>query len=485
MSVCEERASILRGEGAMIFNMVCDRATPTQWAEWLRVPLEHAAGTGNADLVDKLLKAGADGSAGWEGCDGKTLLHAAAEGGSEQAISALMRAGADQDMETEVQPKWQTPLHRAALGGKVDTAKALILAGANVEALDDDRDSPLHLAIKGGHAGLAGDLLLGGAFPNIEDSDGHLPMQLAASRGQDAVVRSLLLKRVEVDCCSFRSPRTPLLLAVGYGHLSTVNLLLAAGADETLSYLIHTPLSVATEHDNADIIAAIAKAGGDVNVGNDSGVVPLAFAAYHGSCSAMHALLRLGACVHLTKPDTGCTPLHFACQRGNAGAADLLLRWGADETDEDYFGRTPSDCIPDIAEAPERDRPRLERLSKFLSSAPQDRAWRRRGMLACCRAHPDRVRLGVEIPDTAEAIGQPQGRPSRRARRGQVELDVPIGGAQNDGELWSGNSARAGTRAAREGSSGCGGCDGGFDGVAAWLMALTDDEVFRNIVGFL
>eukprot|EP00903_Cladosiphon_okamuranus_P011502 g10831.t1 len=62
----EERV-ILKDFGALIFNMVCDRATPKQWAEWLQVPLEHAAGTGNADLVNGLLKAGAVVRAGGKG----------------------------------------------------------------------------------------------------------------------------------------------------------------------------------------------------------------------------------------------------------------------------------------------------------------------------------------------------------------------------------------------------------------------------------
>ncbi|CAN0293773.1 unnamed protein product, partial [Hapterophycus canaliculatus] len=71
MSGYEHRASILEGAGDTIFKLVCERATPGQWTEWLRAPLEHAAGTGNQDLVDKLLRAGANGSAGWRGCHGE------------------------------------------------------------------------------------------------------------------------------------------------------------------------------------------------------------------------------------------------------------------------------------------------------------------------------------------------------------------------------------------------------------------------------
>lgn len=60
------RASLhcLAGE---IFKLVSDGATPEQWAEWLRAPLEHAAPAGNVEIFNALIGAGADGSAGWTG----------------------------------------------------------------------------------------------------------------------------------------------------------------------------------------------------------------------------------------------------------------------------------------------------------------------------------------------------------------------------------------------------------------------------------
>eukprot|EP00903_Cladosiphon_okamuranus_P011498 g10829.t1 len=120
----EDRTFILQGAGAMIFNIVCDRSTPEQWAAWRRVPLEHAAGTANVNLVDKLLKAGANGSADWKGCNGQSLLHAAAGGGNEQVVSAYVRAGAKEDMHTKAQSKGRTTLYLAAVGGDVAATKA-------------------------------------------------------------------------------------------------------------------------------------------------------------------------------------------------------------------------------------------------------------------------------------------------------------------------------------------------------------------------
>ena len=97
MTTYRERAP-LEGFEIEIFKLVSRSATPEQWKEWLRVPLEHAAARGNLDLFNKLLGAGASGSAGWKGCDGRTLLDAAAVGGNADVATALLRAGAQPDV---------------------------------------------------------------------------------------------------------------------------------------------------------------------------------------------------------------------------------------------------------------------------------------------------------------------------------------------------------------------------------------------------
>ena len=96
-----ERAS-LEGLAGEIFKLVSRRATPEQWSEWLRVPLEHAAADGNADLFNALIGAGANGRAGWRGCEGRTLFDAAAVGGNAEVVSALVAAGAGSGRERGV-----------------------------------------------------------------------------------------------------------------------------------------------------------------------------------------------------------------------------------------------------------------------------------------------------------------------------------------------------------------------------------------------
>lgn len=93
-------------------RLVSRGATPEQWAEWLRVPLEHAAAEGNHGVVDKLPGVGADGSAGWKGCGSQSSLpRCAAVGGSEGVAPALLRAGAQPDMNVlSAAPSSQSPL---------------------------------------------------------------------------------------------------------------------------------------------------------------------------------------------------------------------------------------------------------------------------------------------------------------------------------------------------------------------------------------
>lgn len=64
MNPCTQRLWCLQGLEGELLKIVFYGATPEQWAEWLRVPLEHAVARGNLGLVDQLLGAGANGGAG-------------------------------------------------------------------------------------------------------------------------------------------------------------------------------------------------------------------------------------------------------------------------------------------------------------------------------------------------------------------------------------------------------------------------------------
>lgn len=250
-------------------------------------------------------------------------------------------------------------------------------------------------------------------------------------------------------------------------RLSTVKVLLDGGADVNFQMTSAvTVLHVAPRYNRANIIRALIEAGAGIDARNSGGQTPLWYSAYQGSCTAMLSLLQQGAKVNIAS-NHGWTPLHTACHKGKPDAADLLLRWGADEKVISSSGKIPRARIPDIAQAAEANLPRLARLSKLLSNTPQDRVWRRRGFLVMCREQAGRLRLVVEIQGAvAGAIGR------------QVMVE------EKDSAQGRGGGLRASRSPHSAGSAGCDGPGGPFGILGAWL-AMTNDDVFRKIVGFL
>ncbi|CAM9847991.1 unnamed protein product [Scytosiphon promiscuus] len=142
------------------------------------------------------------------------------------------------------------------------------------------------------------------------------------------------------------------------------------------------------------------EAGANVDQDSSRGTTALHLAAT-GNLAAVRSLVKNGASVS-KKCKVHSTPLHAAAacagSRGTAEVADLLLRRGADEKAVNIYGKAAVDAI---RRAPEADagpiaREDVERVRQLLANAPADRAWRRRGFLAMCRAHYPTARVRLE-----------------------------------------------------------------------------------------
>lgn len=512
-SEAQPKRSLLDGYEPEIFKLVKDHATPEQWREWLRAPLEHAAAKGKTDLFTRLMDAGADGSTGWRGCHGRTLLIAAAHGKSDKVVRRLLTAGAkpevnfvfdgvdtyDEDacgesalheaadlgaeavsrvlLHAGADPNLrdsdeQTPLHVAARKGHHVVADILMLKGANLEARDSSLRTPLHLAAEEGHALCVSELLQGGANHNAWDYDGDTPLFLAAKEDMVDTFEELVAAGADLHARNQLLGMSVLDRAAHNRSMGVVRSILRHGVDitETDSDGI-TALHRAADGnlqslDNSGTVRILLKAGADIEAKTNASSTPLdcAVNGQYASSDTILALLEGGAAVN-ARLALGKTPLHTACRCSNADAVELLLRWGADETLTDEDGRTAGDMVgwwdesdsdDDDGEEYSGDRQHRaddQRIRDMLARAPADRSWRRRGWLVLCRSRPDQVELAVT---------------SNRRR----------------------SSANANAKGARmnEGGSvgdGTGGDTVDFARLIMNVVELDADAIFRLVVGFL
>eukprot|EP00903_Cladosiphon_okamuranus_P009973 g9459.t1 len=440
----ENREILLDWGGRRLLRLMYLRAGGEELAQWLRVPLRHGCLVADFDLVDELLKAGADGSNRGPCGNERPLLHVAVHGGSARIVRRLLTTAAALP-GIDDKAEGRTALQVAVGNGNQEAAKVLIKAGADV-------GGALDIAIQEGHEMIALDLLNAGADPN---GGGKVePLVLACQEGYVSTVKALLERGAAMDVFNVHG-EAPLHYAVksrASDAVAVIEALLAAGAD-------------VNAQDNSEPCGALKS--------------PLHIAARKGHYEAAHALLRHGADVYAKYVPSGWHPVHFACKKLHEDLVELLLRWEADEAILGRYGETASDCVPSEekirgGQDVEIRLAKRDRILKLLAHAPNDRAWRRRGFVVLCRAHPGRLRL---------ACGK-----DPRAGGGASASDSDSDSASDsDGHpgSWGNKMARQELAGARGEENIGDGAVGSFDRLAAWLVHLQDDNLFRQIVGFL
>ncbi|CAM9531418.1 unnamed protein product, partial [Laminaria digitata] len=439
---------LLQGSEGHLFNLVSYGATPDQWAEWLRVPLEHAAARGNLDLVTSLLDAGAGvKAAGWRGIRGRTLFDAAALGGNADVVSALLGTEARADAGVVSMSSGRSALYAAAKCGHMAAAQRLIVAGADVNFRDPtDNCGPLLRTVLDGHEQLAEELLNAGACPNMrgDGQRGWAPLHVAASCGQGDVLSALLAGGADKDALDDRGA-SPLHHAIVRDQVGSVRGLLATGADITTGGSFPA-LTLAASKGHGLIMKALLDHGADVNfcsptVGRTAlhaacsshaihmlvdagaevdaqrfdGGTPLHYAAASSSHEAMHALVQCAADTNARHSATNQTPLHVACQhqaRGVDAAVDLLLRLGVDETAIGGDGRTAFDLLGlQIADGRGCSDDEKQRARALLARAKQDRAWRRRCWPVVLRSRALKAAQHLTLSNSSQTSKMSSGHP--------------------------------------------------------------------------
>lgn len=243
-------------------------------------PLICAAASGRMELVEALLKAGADVNAGLsdsKNLDGSSPLVWAVRARSLVCATRLIEAGA---AVNSIQVYSESPIHVAAVQGDVNCLKLLLDNQADVRVLyGAERRNPLHLAAFEGNVDCIRLLLhTSKAQVNAKDSLGRTPLHLAALSQSVDSVEELLDNGAEIDICD-EMQETPLHSAVVKTRQSidVVKLLISKGANvNAKDQFGQTPLHIAAFNENSKLATLLIHSGADLSAKNRGKISALA-----------------------------------------------------------------------------------------------------------------------------------------------------------------------------------------------------------------
>ncbi len=290
-------------------------------------------------------------------------------------MRALIENGADVNA---VSKGGFTPLLFAARQGDIESGRLLLEHGANINVATRDRGGALILAINSGREQFAIFLVQQGIDPNAVDSGGisalhytlqagisalngaqHDP-QIAAGNGVESLWRPNMTELIEALLDHGANPNirisklvprpiqnkpkvflrgsTPFLLAAATGDIPTMKLLLAKGADPTLTSEDGTTAIMAAagvsraeqrpkdeEEKDLEALKFLVALGGDVKKANVNGLTAMHGAAYSGADTIVQYLADQGARLD-ARDKFGETPLSVAMGDPNQLQDDFSRR---------------------------------------------------------------------------------------------------------------------------------------------------------------
>lgn len=217
-------------------------------------------------------------------------LTAAAYDGTMHIVKMLLDAGAD------VNAPEGYAIQAAAAQGHYEVLQELLGRGADVNALTTHENFLEGTALQGatvtGQTEIVRLLLESGADPNHGSGEVSPPI-IAATRGAEAEILELLINaKPKIDVFGGPDMSTPLINAAAFMPVSSVEQLLAAGAD--------------------------------INLADNDGDTALIIASWRGDEDAVKCLLKNGADIMQSSPQTG-NPLKAALDQGNTECLELLV----------------------------------------------------------------------------------------------------------------------------------------------------------------
>ncbi|KAG2488330.1 hypothetical protein HYH03_013180 [Edaphochlamys debaryana] len=180
-------------------------------------------------------------------------------------------------------------------------------------------------------------------------------------QGDVALVRKLLEDGLSVAGERYPDDWTPLLCAVEKGHVEVAKVLIEAGADvhaydgiyedddgRDLNTTYTTPLHLAVSTGNAAMVKMLLEAKAVPRVRDRKDQTPIHIAAQKDDVELIRVLAEAGGQAVVNAGDQyGYTPLHHAAMNGHEEAVKALLAAGADRNATSWSNPSDADCFHD------------------------------------------------------------------------------------------------------------------------------------------
>ena len=304
--------------------------------EALNTPLHSAASAGNTGVCKVLLEKGS--TIDLPNKTNHTALHLAVLDGHLETANLLL--------EYKFSPKktavFESPvLHYAANEGNKDFVAPLIGADADPEAHNTHKHRALHFAARKGHVEFVDQLFT--TVPDLEvdpqDADGKTPLHLAAIAGHLKTIRVLQARGAQQNVQD-SSKNLPIHYAAWDGHFEVVEHFVSDANINAQGYLGRTPLAISALRGHENITRLLLARKAKVDLADDEGITPLMNAVQENKVTIVKLLMKDGANVH-AKDSENRTILHRAARNGDYDLVKLLLDRNCDARAVTKFGDTP------------------------------------------------------------------------------------------------------------------------------------------------
>ncbi|KAK4450513.1 ankyrin repeat-containing domain protein [Podospora aff. communis PSN243] len=279
---------------------------------------------------------------------GTVLMTVADRKDDGQAVRLVLSKGVDVNATSEYNGHF-TALQRAAHAGDEDAVEALLEAGADANLTGGkDFGSPLLAAIMGGRKhrlAITKRLLDAGAEVNFAGSANGTALEWALAHGRQEIVKLLLEKERKADVNAISKNErlgTPLIAAVDAGEIDSIKALLERGADPNLTRAAdtETPAQVAVRRGRLNVLETLVKHGADLGY---TGPLRRRVLSHAIGWKSTDLLDLLWDCpeVDINEQDVETqTPLMIAAREGDPLVVEKLIARGANCDAQDRLGRT-------------------------------------------------------------------------------------------------------------------------------------------------